>query len=64
MPLTQRELLDLEEHLKLQQLMIKQLSFCATACNDPQLQAMCQNMVDKHPRAYNTMAKYLNPNLQ
>ncbi len=59
MNLTDKELMSLEDQLSHEQVLVKKFRNYATACQDAQLKAKCNQIADKHQQHFNTLMGYL-----
>lgn len=63
--LTNRELMLIQDNIKIGQTMATFLSACAQSTTDAQLKSMCQTMASDHQKDIQTLASYItNKNLQ
>jgi hypothetical protein len=58
--LTQRELLYLEDFLKMEQLSQKSMSSFAEQCTDQSIKQLCQEAAQMSKQNYQTMVKHIN----
>ena len=65
MGLTSKELLFLQDNIKMMENSIKFMSGSTAVCSDPQIKTMLDKMSKEHTSDLQTLAKYIsNPNLQ
>ena len=59
--LSNRELMSLEENVKLEMNMVRFAQSCSHLLTDPQLRAMCQQISQDHNQDYQSLVRYFNP---
>lgn len=63
--LTNKELMLIQDNVKMSQNMTNFLSACAQSVTDAKLKSICQNMVSEHQNHIQTLSNYItNQNLQ
>lgn len=59
MQLTSRELMYLEDHIKMEGLMSKYMSQCAAQCSDAELKKMCTDLAQLHHNNYTALSRHV-----
>ncbi|WP_031514470.1 hypothetical protein [Desulfofalx alkaliphila] len=62
--ITTRELLDLEDHLRLEGSNIMGFNHFARECQDPQLKSFCQEMSHRRMQAFQMLSRHIGVNMQ
>lgn len=57
--LSNKELLHLEDHLKMEELMVKKLDQCSQMAQDSEIKNLCSQFSQKHRGNFQTMVKHL-----
>jgi len=60
MALTSKELMLLQDNIKMAQNSIKFMQGCAEIAQDPQVKSICQQMASDHQNDLQTMIKHIN----
>ncbi len=60
MSLTTKELLLIQDNIKMTQNSIKFMEGCAEICTDPQVKSLCQQMAKDHQSDLQTLIKHIN----
>lgn len=60
MSLTTKELLLIQDNIKMTQNSIKFMEGCVEICTDPQVKSLCQQMTKDHQNDLQTLAKHIN----
>jgi hypothetical protein len=60
MSLTSKELMLLQDNIKMTQNSIKFMQGCTEICTDPQVKTLCQQMASDHQNDLQTLIKHIN----
>ncbi len=60
MSLTTKELILIQDNIKMTQNSIKFMEGCQEICTDPQVKSLCQQMVKDHQSDLQTLMKHIN----
>lgn len=60
MALTSKELMLVQDNIKMAENSIKFLQFCAENATDPQVKGLCQSMAREHQDDLRTLIKHIN----
>ncbi|MGE5614198.1 MAG: hypothetical protein ACM3XR_07300 [Bacillota bacterium] len=60
MSLTTRELLYIQDNIKMTENSIKFMQSCAEMATDPQIKGLCQSMAREHQQDLQTLIKHIN----
>lgn len=60
MSLTTRELLYIQDNIKMTENSIKLMQSCADMASDPQIKGLCQSMAREHQQDMQTLIKHVN----
>lgn len=60
MTLTNKELMLIQDNIRMTQNSIKFMESCAEITTDPQVKSLCQQMVKDHQSDLQTLAKHIN----
>jgi hypothetical protein len=60
MSLTTRELLYIQDNIKMTENSIKLMQSCAEMATDPQIKGLCQSMAREHQQDLQTLIKHVN----
>lgn len=61
MAITTKELLLIQDNVKMAQNSIRFMQGCVEVCGDPQVKTMCQQFADEHQKDVSILMKHLNP---
>lgn len=60
MALTSKELMLVQDNIKMTENSIKFMQGCAEICSDPQVKGLCQQMANDHQNDLQTLIKHIN----
>lgn len=60
MSLTTKELMLVQDNIKMTENTIRFMQGCADICTDPQVKSLCQQMANEHQNDLQTLIKHIN----
>ncbi len=61
--ITIRELIDMQDHLRLESTNIASFQHYARECVDPQMKNLCQQMAQRRMQAFQMLSQFIGPNM-